>query len=70
MDLLPKENTKYNKIRTFGQQSNYIDLLNSREYQNSVIDELLQSQIQLTIAKKLRTKTETLAIKLKQELED
>ncbi|RMA64764.1 hypothetical protein [Ulvibacter antarcticus] len=68
IDLLPKENKKYNHIKNFGQQSNYSDLLNSREYQNSVIDQLLQTQIQLTYAKKLRNKTETLAIKLKKEL--
>ncbi len=68
VDLLPDENAIYNQIRTFGQESNYSDLLNSREYQNTVIDQLLQSQIQLTLGSKLRNKTETLAIKLKQEL--
>lgn len=69
VDVLPDENANYNHIKTFGQESNYTDLLNSREYQNTVIDQLLQSQIQLTIGKNLRKKTETLAIKLKQELQ-
>ena len=68
VDVLPDENANYNHIRTFGQESKYTDLLNSREYQNTVIDQLLQSQIQLTLGSKLRKKTETLAIKLKQEL--
>lgn len=68
VDVLPDENANYNHIKTFGKESKYTDLLNSREYQNTVIDQLLQSQIQLTLGKKLRKKTETLAIKLKQEL--
>ncbi|MGY8913850.1 MAG: hypothetical protein ACKVJF_02040 [Flavobacteriales bacterium] len=68
IDLLPERNKQYNHIRTFGQESNYLDLLNSRDYQNSVIDQLLQTQIQLTLGKNLRKKTQILAIKLKQEL--
>ena len=68
IDMLPEDNKNYKLIKTYGKQSNYSDLLNSREYQNSVIDRLLQTQIQLKIAKNLRNKTETLAIKLKQEL--
>ncbi|MGB5553724.1 MAG: hypothetical protein WBM83_03620 [Flavobacteriaceae bacterium] len=68
VDVLPGENANYQQIKTFGQASKYADLLNSREYQNTVIDQLLQSQIQLSLGKKLRKKTETLAIKLKQEL--
>lgn len=70
VDVLPDENPNYNYIKTFGQESNYTDLLNSREYQNTIIDQLLQSQIQLTLGRKLRKKTETLAVKLKQELKD
>jgi len=68
VDVLPEENNNYTHIKTYGQESKYADLLNSREYQNTVIDQLLQSQIQLTLGRKLRKKTETLAIKLKQEL--
>ncbi len=68
IDLLPEENKNYNHIRTFGQESNYSDLLDSREFQNSVIDQLLQTQIQLGNVRRLRNKTEILAIKLKQEL--
>jgi hypothetical protein len=68
IDMLPEDNKNYSQIRSLGKQSNYAELLNSREYQNTVIDQLMQTKIQLTIAKKLRKKTETLAIKLKQEL--
>ena len=68
IDLLPEENKNYKHIRTFGQESNYSDLLDSREFQNSVIDQLLQTQIQLGNVRRLRNKTEILAIKLKQEL--
>ena len=68
VDVLPDEGSKYNHIKAFGQESKYTDLLNSRDYQNTVIDQLLQSQIQLTLGKKLRKRTETLAIKLKKEL--
>ena len=68
IDMLPEDN-KYSQIRSLGQPSNYAALLNSREYQNTVIDQLLQTQIQLTNAKKLRRKTEKLAIKLKKELQ-
>ncbi|MDW5290984.1 hypothetical protein [Formosa sp. PL04] len=68
LDLLPEENKKYNQLKNLGQQSNYLDLLNSREYQNCLIDQLLQTQIQLNMAKSLRTKTERLAVKLKLEL--
>jgi len=69
IEMLPEKNKSYSKVKDFGQASNYSGLLNSREYQNTVVDQLLQTQIQLTIAKKLRKKTESLAIKLKRELE-
>ncbi|MFC1719960.1 hypothetical protein ACFL00_02325 [Pseudomonadota bacterium] len=68
IDLLPEKNRKYDQIRATGQKSNYTDLLNSKEYQNAVIDQLLQIQIQLNIGTNLRNITETLAIKLLQEL--
>lgn len=67
-DMLADDNNKYTQIKTFGQPSNYSKLLNSREYQNSVIDRLLQTEIQLGLAKSLRKKTEKLAVKLRQEL--
>lgn len=68
VDMLTEDDKNYTKIKIFGQQSNYSDLLNSREYQNSVIDKLLQTKIQLNYAKSLRIKMEKLAIKLSQEL--
>ena len=69
VDMLPEENSTYKNIKTFGQGSDYSGLLESKEYQNSVIDQLLQTQIQLNIGKSLREKTAQLAIKLKRELE-
>jgi hypothetical protein len=55
-------------MKAYGNQSNYTELLVNREYQNSIIDRLLQTKGQLTIAKNLRKKTETIATKLNQEL--
>lgn len=68
IDMLPKENPTYNHLKDKGQQSNYSELLNSRDYQNSIIDRMLQTGILLNNAKSLRGKTEKLAIKLKKEL--
>ncbi len=69
IDMLSQENTLYNNIRTYGQESNYEALLNSKVYQNSVIDNILQIQIQLSIGEALKKKTQTLAIKLQKELQ-
>lgn len=55
-------------MKNYGNRSNYPDLLVSREYQNSVIDRLLQTKGQLSIAKNLRNKTKIIATKLNQEL--
>lgn len=68
IDMLPKENEIYSQLRTIDQQSSYGDLLNSRNFQNSIVDRLLHTQIQIKNANSLRAKTETLAIKLKHEL--
>lgn len=70
IDLFPNDNESYKNIKLFGQKSNYIQLLNSKDYQNSVIDQLLQTQIQLNNGINLRKKTRTLAFKLSQELEN
>lgn len=67
-DMLPGDDKSYMHLKTYGQQSNYVELLNNKEYQNTVVDRLLQTKIQLTLANSLRTKTEKLAIKLKKEL--
>ncbi len=68
MEILPQNSYNYQRIKNFGNQSNYPELLVSREYQNSVIDRLLQTKGQLTIAKNLKEKTKTIATKLNQEL--
>ncbi|MBQ0769767.1 MAG: hypothetical protein KBT58_10775 [Bizionia sp.] len=67
-DMLPEDAKNYKQIKTFGAPSNYIALLKSRDYQNSIIDRLLQTDIHLNIAKNLRIKTRKLAVRLRQEL--
>ncbi len=68
VDMLPNNNIKYEHIKEFGNKSDYAALLASKEYQNSIIDRLLQTKIQLDNAKRLRGKTKILITKLKQEL--
>ncbi|TDT45277.1 hypothetical protein CLV90_2362 [Maribacter spongiicola] len=68
MEILPTNTYSYQRVKNYGIQSNYPDLLVSREYQNGVIDRLLQTKSQLEIAKNLRSKTKTIATKLNQEL--
>ncbi|WP_276167913.1 hypothetical protein [Zobellia alginiliquefaciens] len=67
-DMLAKDNPKYTRIKTFGEESNYYDLLHSKDYQNSLVDRLLQTENLLTSAKKLRNRTQVMSIKLKEEL--
>ncbi|MGB3774415.1 MAG: DUF6090 family protein [Leeuwenhoekiella sp.] len=67
VDMLPEDAT-YKRIKTYVQESNYSGLLNDKEYQNSIINDLLQTKIQLRIAKSLREKTEELSLKLNLEL--
>ncbi|MCM4155501.1 hypothetical protein [Gramella sp. AN32] len=68
IDLLEENNT-YKQIKTFGKQSNYSDLMESKEYQNAVVDQMLQTQIQSNVAIELREKTALLAAKLERELD-
>lgn len=67
VDMLP-ESSKYKRIKSYVQESDYASLLNSKEYQNALIDLLLQTKIQMNIANKIKNKTETLASKLSLEL--
>tara|TARA_R110002051_G_scaffold137916_2_gene210554 strand:- start:57779 stop:58531 length:753 start_codon:yes stop_codon:yes gene_type:complete len=68
IEILPEDSYNYQRIKNYGNSSNYSELLVSREYQNSVIDRLLQTKNQLSIAKNLRNKTKIIATKLNQEL--
>jgi hypothetical protein len=68
VDMLPEENEKYSHIKEFGYKSNYSGLLVNKDYQNSIIDRLFQTQIQLNNAKTLRGKTKILIKKLEEEL--
>ena len=68
IEILPEDSYNYQRIKNYVNSSNYSELLVSREYQNSVIDRLLQTKDQLSIAKNLRNKTKIIATKLNQEL--
>ncbi|RTE55248.1 hypothetical protein EHW67_01395 [Arenibacter aquaticus] len=68
VDMLPRDNPKYNNLRDFGKMSNYYSLLNSKEYQNAIVDRLLQTENLLTQAKKLKNRTQIMALQLKKEL--
>lgn len=68
-DKLPCNNSKYERIKKFGSKSDYNGLLVNKEYQNSIIDWILQTQTQLNNAKTLRGKTKTLIHELKAELD-
>tara|TARA_R100000655_G_scaffold93007_1_gene134237 strand:+ start:413 stop:967 length:555 start_codon:yes stop_codon:yes gene_type:complete len=69
VDMLP-DDIRYKEIKYHGKSSDYYSLLNSMDYQNSVIDQLLQTKIQTDIIKTLRVKTALLAIKLKKEIKE
>ncbi|MBU2938572.1 hypothetical protein KO494_03370 [Lacinutrix sp. C3R15] len=68
IDLISKRGIDFKKAKSFTQQSNYLSLLNSREYQNALVDRLLQTEKQLLNSKVLKIKTETIAFKLNKEL--
>ncbi|WP_452226907.1 DUF6090 family protein [Lacinutrix cladophorae] len=68
IDIISKRGLDFKKAKSFSQESNYLSLLNSRSYQNALIDRLLQTEIQLLNSKVLKIKTETIAFKLNKEL--
>lgn len=67
-DMLPKENPKYKIIKSFGVMSDYHKLLQVKEYQNGIVARLLHTEKLLTLAKKLRSRTQVIAMKLGREL--
>ena len=67
-DMLPAEDTKYNAIKSFGAKSQYHLLLQDKKYQNSIVARLLHTENLLALAKKLRSRTQNIAIKLNREL--
>tara|TARA_R110000751_G_scaffold244009_1_gene344186 strand:+ start:820 stop:1572 length:753 start_codon:yes stop_codon:yes gene_type:complete len=68
IDILLTRELKYGKTQSLSKQSDYIELLNNREYQNVLVDRLLQTESQLIISNNLRDKTQMIAFKLNKEL--
>ncbi|WP_066218250.1 hypothetical protein [Formosa haliotis] len=68
ISLIDKLPAQFSQIKTYGKTSNYGALLADRDYQNSLIDRLLQTRIQLENAKELRGKTKLLINSLEKEL--
>jgi hypothetical protein len=68
VDILPNNDLKYKHIKEFGNKSDYNALLASKVYQNSIIDRLMQTKIQLKYTKTLHSKTKILIANLKEEL--
>ncbi|MEM5564463.1 hypothetical protein WNY78_05090 [Psychroserpens sp. AS72] len=68
IDILSGRDLEYKRIQNFLEESNYEELLNSRDYQNALVDRLLQTETQLAIAKSLKEKTQIMAEKLNKEL--
>ena len=68
VDILSNKDLKYKHIKEFGNKSNYNALLSSKIYQNSIIDRLMQTKIQLNYAKTLHSKTKILIANLDEEL--
>lgn len=67
-DMLPDENSKYNAIKNFGAKSEYHRLLQDKNYQNSIVARLLHTENLLALAKKLRSRTQDITLKLSREL--
>jgi hypothetical protein len=69
VDMLSNSDLKYTHVKEFGIKSDYQTLLANRDYQNSIIDRLNQTKVQLEYAKTLKSKTKTLIANLEQELD-
>lgn len=68
IDILSERDSDFKRVQNYLKQSSYRELLNSREYQNALVDRLLQTENQLSLAINLRKKTKTIASKFKTEL--
>lgn len=68
IDILLIRDLKYNTSQSFSETSDYTKLLNSRAYQNVLVDRLLQTENQLIISNHLRDQTQIIAYKLNKEL--
>lgn len=67
-DILAKDNPNFEYIRNLAANSHYGELLKDKSYQNGIIDRYLKTEQLLTHAKKLRNRTQVMALSLKEEL--
>jgi len=70
IDILLSRDLNNKEVQYVSNQSDYEELLNSRKFQNILVDRLLQTENQLTISNNLRDKTQMIAFKLNKELEN
>lgn len=68
LDIVSNRDIGFKTAKVWTLPSNYIDLLNSRAYQNALIDRLIQTEIQLENSINLKEKTQIIASKLNKEL--
>lgn len=70
LDIISNRDIEFSRAKAFSEASNYTDLLNSRAFQNALVDRLLQTENQLANSETLKEKTQTIALKLNHELND
>ena len=70
LDILLIRDKKNTEVKFVSDESDYMELLNSRRFQNILVDRLLQTENQLIISNSLREKTQMIAFKLNKELDN
>ena len=68
LDIVSNRDIGFKTSNAHSAQSNYVKLLNSRAYQNALVDRLVQTEIQLANSVSLKDKTQIIASKLNKEL--
>ncbi|GGG47867.1 DUF6090 family protein [Bizionia arctica] len=68
LDIVSNRDIGFKTAKVWALPSNYIELLNSRAYQNALVDRLIQTEIQLKNSRSLKVNTQIIASKLNKEL--